>query len=475
MSYDELLKQINDRLEAIGQSVSEQRLKALVAEQFNLLLADESFARKMRFARADKPIIGSKFARWNLSVADIEFLYDLMNTQRNRGLGGPSEELENTFKAVSDAIYLPMDEIRRIDRQAIDNLFPRVHKGNRAQYEAAIRAMDTAESGYGAQLVGAQYVGSLWEAAHAESRVARLIGSFEMTAPTAFVPVEADFPEMLYVSESPANDSANYATSKTGSQRVAIAAKKFVIHQMWSGELEEDSIVPFVPFLRGQAQKSLSFYMDSLLLNGDTTTSNGINSSSPAETKHYLAADGIRHAALVDNPANSASAGGDPVDLALFASIYGRMLDATYKHDWGHPNNPNDLVHVVDPWVADRLMMIPELLTVDKFGANAAVLNGQVARVFTHPVIASIALSKTTATGKVDDDPEENKYGQIVSFNVNAFRWGWRRRVQLETERRPATDQNRIVYSLRIGLGRYSPTGASDGIEAADVVYYIGL
>ena len=44
--------------------------------------------------------------------------------------------------------------------------------------------------------------------------------TFEMTAPTAYLPVEVDFPEMLLVGESAANNSANYDTVKTGSNRV---------------------------------------------------------------------------------------------------------------------------------------------------------------------------------------------------------------------------------------------------------------
>jgi len=31
------------------------------------------------------------------------------------------------------------------------------------------------------------------------------------------------------------------------------------------------------------------------------------------------------------------------------------------------------------------------------------------------------------------------------------------------------------VYSLRLGMGRYTPTGAASGIEAADVIYNITL
>ena len=65
------------------------------------------------------------------------------------------------------------------------------------------------------QLVGAQYVGELWEQARQESLVFNLLNSFEMTAPVAYLPVAAALPEMLFVGESTANNSSNYATVKT--------------------------------------------------------------------------------------------------------------------------------------------------------------------------------------------------------------------------------------------------------------------
>jgi len=85
-------------------------------------------------------------------------------------------------------------------------------------------------------------------------------------------------------------------------------------------------------------------------------------------------------------------------------------------------------------------------------------------------VIASIALKKAEATGYVDETAGDNLYGQLVTFNRNGCKWGWRRRVQVESERIPSSDQTRIVYSLRVALGIFSPTGAVSGIESVDEV-----
>lgn len=491
----EMLTDLGERMSSIGEQVSEERLLKLVADTLPGLLEEREveFTRKFRFAGAgDAALAGGKFSRYGYSVADVEFLYDVMSATKQ----GPSEELRTTFGAVSEALYMPMEQVRAIDKQAIDGLFPRVPLAqfrSRADrdfarrgmfdrtglYRDAVRAMDTAESGYGSQLVGAQYVADLWEGARKESRLFSLIDTFEMSAPTAYVPVEADLPEMLFVSENTASDASNYATSKSGSNRVTVAAKKFIIHQMWSGELEEDSIVPFVPYIRRQAQLSLQHYSDSVVLNGDTTNAGtgniNLDDADPADTKHYLAMDGIRHAALVGNTANTKNHSGAAITLSALLGLRELMLDATYLMDWGSPTIIEDLVYTGDPTTCKRIALLDEVITVDKYGPKATVLTGEVASVGGHPLINSVAMSKTEADGKVSTTGGNNTLGQVGCFNRRGLKIGWRRRVRTEVERIPATDQTRLVHSLRLGLGRFSPTGAASGIEWAAVLRNISL
>lgn len=483
MPNEELFKTINDRLTAIGEQVSEQRLVAIVKGELDRLTGDEAFVRKMRFGSGagDKRLAGSKFARWGLSVGDIEFLYDLVQAQagKNRRTGGvyagPSEELQNAFSALSEAYYLPMERVRELDKQALDNLFPRITRANEAAYERALRAMDTAESGYGSQLIGAQYVGDLWEGARAESSVFTKLSAFEMTAPTAYLPVEAALPEMTYVSENTSADSTKYTTVKTGSNRVSVSVGKFIIRQQWSGEMEEDSIIPFVPFLRRQLAKALAFYSDSLVLNGDTTdaaTGNiNLDDADPAATKHYLALDGILHAALVDNTNNKSDLSGAAPTWDNIKGLKKLMLDRTYLHDWGHPTNPDDLLYVCDPEMGDAIDKVDEFRTMDKFGSKAVIANGEVQAIGPHPLVRTVAMSLTEADGKASTTASNNVYGRLLAFNRRGVVVGWRRRIQIETDRVIGADQNEICASLRLGLGRFSPTGAASGIEWAALLY----
>lgn len=485
VTMEALAVDIKARLDALGEQIpNDQALEAKIRESIEgILNSDEGadIVRKLKFGNETDPnLVGTKYARLGMSVADVEMLYDILRAGKESGLSkqGPSEELEKTFQAISTGRYVSTALARADDERHLSEM-RRAGLLDRAGYQRAIRAaMDTAESGFGSQLIGAQYVGELWSGAHAKSRVFSLINSFTMTDPTAYLPVEADLPELLYVAENTASNSSEYTTTKTGSNRVQVDAKKFVMHQMWSGEMEEDSIIPYIPFLRAQASRSLSHHMDSLVLNGDTTNAGtgniNLDDADPADTKHYLAFDGIRHAGLVDNTANKADVAG-AISLAAFKAQRGRMLHATYKHDWAHPDDAERLVHIADPETADAIAFLDEVLTVDKFGANATVLTGQQARVLGNPLISSIDVSKTEADGKVSTTGSNNTKGQVVTFNRDGCVVGNRRSVMVETERLPARDQTRIVYSLRAGFGRFTPTGAASGIEWADVLYNISL
>jgi HK97 family phage major capsid protein len=423
-----LASDIKQKLGAIDARLSDEAIEQRIAAA--VTAKAEPFTRKLPVGK-DDALKGSKFGRMGLTPTDLEFAHAL---------------LTGSGKRVSDDL------------------------GNFAQ----TRAMDTAESGYGSQLVGIQYVSELWQGAQTQSRIFALLPQFTMTAPVAYLPVAANVPEMTFVGENTSATLSYYTTTKTGSNRVAVTAYKFVIPQVFSGEMEEDAILPFVPFLRQEQIRSLAYYSDSLVLNGDTTNAGtgniNLHDANPADTLHYLAFDGIRKAALTDNTANASNCGG-AVDYDKVLALRGLMVDATYLDDWGHPNDPNDLIFVGGPAVADSLAGLDEVITVDKYGPAATVLTGEITKVGRHPFIASMACKLTEADGMVANTG--NTKGQIVAFNRRAFIVGVRRAIKIETERIPGTDQTRIITSTRLGLGRYTPTGAASGIESVAVLYNI--
>lgn len=523
ITLDQLAADIRQRIDAIHSEVEgtvESHVRAALSDREieniirtslpnvldGLSREDSDLGRKIRGwgGRGDANLIGSKYR--GLTVGDVEMLHDITQAAfASRMSKGPSEELTRAFAAVSQGRYEDTALVRSRDEQRLNEMFaakqldaagfsramaaldqsydsPRrgvsFTRDGIKTYTRANDAMDTAESGYGSQLIGAQYVHELWRGAEAQSRVFGLINRFDMTDPTAYLPVQATLPIVRYVGESTASNASWYTSSSVGSNRVQVDAKKLNMLMFWSYELEEDSLIPFLPFIRAEAERSWGHHMDGIILNGDTTNAGtgNINSddADPDDTSYYLAFDGVRHAALVDNTGNSKDVAG-PLTIDVFRAQLGRMVDATYKHDWSHPSDPDELVYIADPETADAVSFLDECLTVDKIGDRATALTGQQGRLLNHPVVASIDVPKTEADGKVSATPANNTKGQLVALNKRGFVVGTRSQMQVETDREIRTQQNVISFTTRIGLGRFTPTGAASGIESVDVLYDIAL
>lgn len=418
-------------------------------------LAQEQTARRLPVA--DAGTAGSKFA--GLSGSDVAFLHDLVKSGAVLGLK-PSEELANAAKA--------------LNRPAL--ITPASKHGNFRPWTKA--TLNEGASGYGQQLVPVQYVSELWDAARERSKLFGLIRSFEMTAPSAYLPVAADLPEPDLVSENTTANSFRAETSRAGSNNVAVTAKTMLFNQVFTEELEEDSLIPFVPFLREMLANAVAFYSDAVILNGDTTNAatGNINSddADPADTKYYLAFDGLRHVGLVDNTANGSDCGG-ALSLAKLAALKGLMIDKTYLIDWGHPANADDLIFVCDPGSADAIGLLDQAVTVDKFGPQAGVKVGQVANILGNPVIATMAMGLTEADGKISSTAANNTKGQVVLLNRQAFAVGIRKEISFDLVRDPRMGQISLVSRFRLGFGRYAPSGSASSINGAAVLYNISL
>ena len=332
-----------------------------------------------------------------------------------------------------------------------------------------VRAMDTAESGFGLELVGQQYVQDLWQAAKNDDAIVSAIRQIPMTFPTTFLPIDGDIPEMHFVGESTTQNESNLTTSKVASNRRQLDAKKFTIQAIWSAELDEDSIIAFVPFLREQLNRSATQHLGSAIYNGDTETggSGNVNKDdgAPAATKHYLAFDGVRHYFLVQSSGQGKDMAGT-LDTAEIWKARGRLngadddIDAALKTvNWG--KNPRELLLVCDYDTFMNLHDQDEVITVDKYGPQATAVTGELGSFHGIPVVSPSYASKTEADGKASDTEGNNSKGQITIFNPKAWTLGVRRDVQMFADRIQRTDQLLIELYLRVGLNRFGDNVAA--------------
>lgn len=332
-----------------------------------------------------------------------------------------------------------------------------------------IRAMDTAETGYGLELMGTQYVTTMWESAKNNDGILNSIATMPMTDPTTYVPIDGAPPEMLFVAESTAYNATAYGTSKTPSSRVSLSAKKFTIQQIWSGELSEDSIIAFTPFLRKKLAESAGLYLGSAYLNGDTTNAGtgniNLDDANPTDTKHYLAWTGIRYYWLVTTTGQGKNMAGE-LDPKEILRARGKLsggdddVDAGIKNaNWGL--RARDLRLVCD-WDTFMIMHDMDIVkTVDKYGPKATVVTGELGSYEGIPIICPPYATKTMADGKCSDTEASNVVGQITLFNPDGWLGGVRRNTQFFMDRIQRTDQFLIELYTRRGFTKFGENVAS--------------
>src|SRR3989304_4932383 len=85
---DLLTQELFARFDAIGNLVSPEAIRAIVADCLPSLSSDPAFGRTMRFGGGDggpKPP-RTKYYRWGLSRGDVEWLFDLQEPLRGQAV-----------------------------------------------------------------------------------------------------------------------------------------------------------------------------------------------------------------------------------------------------------------------------------------------------------------------------------------------------------------------------------------------------
>lgn len=331
-----------------------------------------------------------------------------------------------------------------------------------------IRAMSASGN---PEWVGETFVTELWESIRNEDSIVDSIPAIPMPTATLHVPVDTTLPVTYYVSESTADNASAYPTSDAGTGRRSLQAKKFTIQTVVSGEMTEDSMVPFIPVLRSKLVKSAAIHLGSAMLNGDTATGTAANinagntGQTPSTNAHYLAFDGIRKYAIANNKLAAATADlvADIAKIRKFLSGQSKAVDPGLANvtNWGR--NPRDLRIVCDFETYLKLVQDSKVITVDKYGPNATIVTGELGSVLGIPVVVPPYCTPTlpNASAKVSKVASENTVGQIVLFAPGAFLRGIRRDVQLFADRIQRTDQLLFELYLRVGFERHGENVAA--------------
>jgi len=459
-----------------AKEAEEERIKAEVEAR---LKAEREEAAKSRRLPGGAPYVTKFNDRKydNLDADDMAMLYAILDAPTKDGIkathtrdGRP--KIENR-ELLLKSLALKMAEAESKGDEA-------AHLGLKALGLKSDEIMQQDLSSYGDEWVGVQYSTRLWEAIRQRSFVVNMLPSIEVPSgyESIVIPLESGDPTFYKVSEAADTATSGWPNATITSSQMGTASQTLSLGKMgarvlWSGELDEDSLIPFVRQLRTQLEKAGAEQMEHAIIDGDTDTSATTNvndiGGTPAGTELYLICDGFRKLPLITNTANAVSVG--TLTAESFLSIT-KLMGAAGKN----ASQLDQVGIIIDPWTHYKALELEEVKTKDVFVAPT-IENGVLTSIYGHRIhvsyfinYAGVLLGTVTTdaykylantAGKVDQDTEANNTtGTILAVRWDQWMLGWKRRMTVETTRIARADTTEIVALARWGLV-YRDTEAS--------------
>lgn len=335
-------------------------------------------------------------------------------------------------------------------------------------------------SSYGDQWVGVGYGTELWRLIRQGTPILDKLPMQEIPQgqETFYDPVEGADPTWYKVAETTDVDStmkfpvASVTSSQKTTANSSYTLAKAGARVLWSGELDEDSLVPMLPTIRESLVLSGRERLEHVVIDGDTETGASTNvndiADTPAATDLFLTINGFRKLGLITNTANSRSASGNFTANDFLETV---KLMGTAGADALDVTKVGFVIDLNTHWKA---LELDEVKTKDVF-SNPTIENGRLVRIYGYEVIPSAFMHyaqtsrKANTAGKCDlDTAGNNLYGAICAVRWDQWKFGWKRRMTIETERIARSDVTEIVALMRFGL-KYRST------EAAAISYYVGV
>jgi HK97 family phage major capsid protein len=238
--------------------------------------------------------------------------------------------------------------------------------------------------------------------------LAQLLPQVDMPSQTFKIPLSISGISVVYVAPA-----TSITLSNASAQGLTLDAKKLAAGVEVADEVTEDSIVAIMPEFQAALAQAFAEALENAILNGDTASAdpllkvwNGILKGAHSHDIGTFSAQHIQQA------------------VALMGKL---------------GVNPNEVVIVVNPAKFAEMVAWSEVSTVDKYGSQATILTGELAKVYGKPVVVSAFV------------PEDV---HALVFNRRAFLLGVRRGLRVETQRDIVRQTDILVTTMRADFAK---------------------
>ena len=309
------------------------------------------------------------------------------------------------------------------------------------QFEAARKAMDTSTSNEGSQYLPAGYSSRLVDMIRLENIIPNLHPTFPMPQASVVLPVEGADTLATRATQTTTYVAAFNSTEQTpGSANVTFTAEKLRARIQLSAEADQDLIIAMFPYVEMKAARSIVRALENAIINGDDAGGGGFDTGDvPGATDSRYCWNGYRGlvqtGAKVDMSSWSES---NIVDLLATMGKYARRPSDNFfltsiKAYLKHCLNPSEM---------------PNYTSLDKYGAAATVLNGELGKILGRPIfISEYCLETLNAAGVYDG--AGNTKTVLICVNRDALMLGVWLNATMEVVRDAINDVYDVVSYWR--------------------------
>jgi len=321
-------------------------------------------------------------------------------------------------KAVADmALFgLMVDKHAKTSSEGFE--VARGHKLFRDRWQSVCRAMDVDTAAEGGNWVPTGIGADLHQKVRAAGKVSALFTRIDLPTNPWKWPIEGADATAYRVAEPTGDTESKMTASTPGTLAATFDAEIFGARSLFSRSLEADSALAILPFVRSKIVQAFVAAEEKAILDGDTDGTHQDSDIGASTTAAVTAWDGLRKKALANT--SQATTATSAANLALIRKAMTK---------WGV--NPNDLAFIVGVSAFHALVADTTLLTVDKMGPQATILNGQVGSIYGVPVIVSEHVRENLNASGVYDGITTTK---TYNLCVNRGEWAMGQRMALDVE-----------------------------------------
>lgn len=298
--------------------------------------------------------------------------------------------------------------------------FARTHPKFADRWAVLMRAMDVDTAAEGGTWIPTGIGASVHEKVRAAGRVGALFPRIPLPTNPWKWPLEGADLTAYRVAEPTGDAESKFTASTAGTGGATFDAEIFGVRSLFSRSLDADSAIAILPYVTAKVSQAFADGEEKAIIDGDTDGTHQDSDVGASTTDARTAWDGLRKKALASGGVDG---GNNAITVADLRAVRARM------GKWGL--NPSTLAIIVGVGPYFDLLSDTELTTVDKFGPNAVVLNGQLGAVDGIPVIASEHVREDLNAAGVHDGVTTNRSFSLI---VNRGEWAIGERENLDVE-----------------------------------------